>query len=279
MKTHWQKLLPLLIGKALSLAGLMAPKKTVQASMQIFAKPRKGRVLTYQEKFLNKASAEVVTSNGQEYHIHVFGEAGMPVLLAHGWESNSWRWRKLMRYLGNEKFRYIAIDAPGHGKTNSTYFNVSEYAAAIAATVSRYGCTHIIGHSIGGFCCLYAAAQHPEAGIKKVISLAAPSSLRLIMEKYFSIIGLSRHMQVKTFNLFPELYGIHIDDLDIKNFGAQIQAAGLIVHDNGDNINGPESAHIIAKHWPAAQLFLTDFSDHSLQHETVFAKVVEHLLS
>ena len=87
--------------------------------------------------------------------------------------------------------------------TPSTLFNVKEYAEAIAAAAHTYNCHTVIGHSIGGFACLYAAAQNTQACITKIVSLAAPSSLQLIMEKYFSIIGLSQYMRSKTFDLFP----------------------------------------------------------------------------
>lgn len=273
MKKYWLKALPKLVGTALNVMGLLAPKKTVELSMKVFAKPRKGRVLSHQRKFLQKAKAETLEVNSQQFHIHIFGNSGYPVLLAHGWESNSWRWRKLMRHLGNDHFQFIAIDAPGHGMTPSEYFNVHGYAEAIAAAAKKYQCQTIVGHSIGGFACLFAAAHFDDGGIQKVISLAAPSSLRLIMEKYFSIISLSGHMQNTTFALFPKLYGLSIDDLDIQTFGHKIGAAGLVVHDLHDNINGPESAYLIHQCWPSSELIITQDSDHSLQHEIVFDAV------
>ena len=273
MSEAWKKLLPFLVGKALSLAGLIAPRKTVELSMRVFARPRKGSVVSHQRKFLQKAGAEQLEVNGKQYHVHVFGNAGQPILLAHGWESNSWRWRKLMRYLGNENYSFIALDAPGHGMTGSEYFNVSEYAEAIAAAAKEYACATIIGHSIGGFACMYAAALYPDAGIKKVVSLAAPSSLKLIMQKYFSIISLSGYMQRKTFELFPAMYGLHIDDLSVENFGQKITARGLVIHDQHDTINGPESAYTIKENWTQAEMIITDYSDHSLQHDGVFERV------
>lgn len=273
MSKAWQKLLPKLVGKALSVSGLIAPRKTVELSMKVFAKPRKGRVLSHQRKFLQKARAEYLEVKGQQFHIHVFGNSGVPILLAHGWESNSWRWRKLMRHLGNENYQFIAIDAPGHGMTPSEYFNVHGYAEAIAAAAKQYQCHTIIGHSIGGFACMYAAAQFSDGGIQKVVSLAAPSSLRLIMEKYFSIISLSSFMQRKTFELFPAMYGLHIDDLSVENFGQKIVARGLVIHDQHDSINGPESAYVIKENWKQGELIITDYSDHSLQHDGVFESV------
>ena len=273
MKKYWLKALPKLVGTALNVMGLLAPKKTVELSMKVFAKPRKGRVLSHQRKFLQKAKAETLEVNGQQFHIHIFGNSGYPVLLAHGWESNSWRWRKLMRHLGNDHFQFIAIDAPGHGMTPSEYFNVHGYAEAIAAAAKKYQCQTIVGHSIGGFACMFAAAHFDDGAIQKIISLAAPSSLRLIMEKYFSIISLSRYLQHKTFSLFPKMYGLAIEDLDIQTFGSKINATGLVIHDQHDSINGPESAYIIMENWKEAELIITDYSDHSLQHDRVYERL------
>ena len=278
MKKTWQKWLPKLVGQALNTAGLFAPRKTVEWSMKVFAKPRKGRVLSHQKKFLQKAIPSSINVNGQDFHIHIFGQGSEAILLAHGWESNSWRWRKLMRYLGTEKYQFIALDAPGHGMTPSTLFNVKEYAEAIAAAAIEYKCCTVIGHSIGGFACLYAAAQNTQAGITKIVSLAAPSSLQLIMEKYFSIIGLSQYMRSKTFDLFPKLYGQTIESLDIQNFGRNIAATGLIIHDRMDGINGPESAYQIHECWPESKLEITVDSDHSLQSDSVFERIRTFIL-
>lgn len=273
MRKTWQKWLPKLVGQALNIAGIFAPRKTVELSMRVFAKPRKGRVLSHQRKFLQKAIPSPISVNGQDFHVHIFGHGGEAILLAHGWESNSWRWRKLMRHLGTEKFKFIALDAPGHGMTPSEYFNVHGYAEAIAATARTYQCHTVIGHSIGGFACMYAAALNTQAGITKIVSLAAPSSLQLIMEKYFSIIGLSKYMQSRTFALFPKLYGQTIESLDVQNFGRNITATGLIIHDQSDAINGPESAYQIHECWPGSKLEITVDSDHSLQNDFVFERI------
>ena len=63
---------------------------------------QKGQVLSHQKNFCKKAIPSSINVNGQDFHIHIFGQGSEAILLAHGWESNSWRWRKLMRYLGTE---------------------------------------------------------------------------------------------------------------------------------------------------------------------------------
>lgn len=279
MKKQWQKIVPKLAGIGLNIAGYLAPRKTVAFSMQLFSRPRKGRIASHQAKFLQKAKQSQFQYRDKKYQVYEFGNAGIPVLIAHGWESNSWRWRKLMRHAEDANFRFIALDAPGHGMTPSPYFNVKEYGDVILALSAHYDCKTLIGHSIGGFACLWAAAS-PQAGhIEKVISLAAPSSLKLIMEKYFAIVGLSGYLQRKTFEYFPAMYGMQVEDLDIARFGHKIRSAGLIVHDRFDNINGPESAYEIKRYWNSGALMITDYSDHSLQHEEVFQKIKSVLTS
>ena len=70
------------------------------------------------------------------------------VLLAHGWESNSNRWRYEIEKLQTEGYTIIALDGPAHGGSGSATFNAILYSEFINV-VSQNVQTHVF---YGTFC-------------------------------------------------------------------------------------------------------------------------------
>lgn len=81
------------------------------------------------------------------------GGQGDPLLLyIHGLNANREAWNRLDR-LAAESWtgRRVAVDLPGHGKSDRTpLYSYGAVAAAVAATVGKSGSVSIIGHSMGG---------------------------------------------------------------------------------------------------------------------------------
>ena len=89
------------------------------------------------------------------------------VLLLHGWESNSFRWRNLIGHLKREGYRVLAFDAPAHGHSSGSLFNVIRYTECTQTIVSRYNPDYIIGHSVGGMTAVYHQYRFPGNSLKK----------------------------------------------------------------------------------------------------------------
>ena len=53
------------------------------------------------------------------------------ILLAHGWESNSFRWKNLITELQRYGYSIVALDAPAHGDSGSKMFNAILYSEFI----------------------------------------------------------------------------------------------------------------------------------------------------
>lgn len=109
------------------------------------------------------------------------GGSGIPVVFGHGFFMDSTMFEGQVAALG-ERFRCLAIDARGHGQTQSPsesydYWDLAADALAVmdAAGAAR---AHLVGHSQGGFTALRMALTAPErvASLTLIASAAKANS-------------------------------------------------------------------------------------------------------
>jgi pimeloyl-[acyl-carrier protein] methyl ester esterase len=105
-------------------------------------------------------------------HAEVSGRGRRDLVLLHGWGMNLRVWDELAHTL-SRRFRTIAIDLPGHGRSD---WDGTRHAAAqtfrvhetLAPLTTRY---HLLGWSLGGQIALDLAAALP-AGIERLVLVA-----------------------------------------------------------------------------------------------------------
>lgn len=265
-----KKTLIKLIGWKFNAIGVISPKLAFGQAMDLFSKPRNGRVLSFQKKYLDSFTKTTISVNKIDIQTYQKGNGSIKILLAHGWESNSWRWRKLIQHLGLEKYTFAMLDAPGHGASRPDYFDMVVYANAIKIVIDNFSPDYIIGHSMGGLAVMLASTHNEISSDVKIISMGAPHSMDSIFQKYFSAIGLSERIKSKKEKLFFEKYGRKLDEFSIQSIGHRVINEGLILHDVNDTTNEIENAQIIDKAWTKGKLVVTELSNHSMQHERIF---------
>ncbi|WP_461532602.1 alpha/beta fold hydrolase [Sinomicrobium sp.] len=101
--------------------------------------------------------------------------SGSAVVLLHGFLENTAMWEGFFPILSS-KYRVVAIDLPGHGKTGCLgYVHTVEMMADVVREVLRYlkiRKSVLIGHSMGGYVALAFAEKHPDA-VKGLVLLNA----------------------------------------------------------------------------------------------------------
>ncbi len=104
------------------------------------------------------------------------GKGGQTILFVHGLGSYYPAWKKNVSVL-SEKYRCIAIDLPGYGKSSKENYSGSMrfYAGIIQEVCDRLGIQKVTlaGHSMGGQISLVAALTYPEL-VEKLV-LVAPA--------------------------------------------------------------------------------------------------------
>lgn len=86
------------------------------------------------------------------------------LLLVHGWNIDKTYWTNQTAYFA-KKYRVVAIDLPGFGKSgkNRNNWNVEEYGKDITALITRLNLNNVIlvGHSMSGAIVVETALKNP----------------------------------------------------------------------------------------------------------------------
>lgn len=104
-------------------------------------------------------------------------EEHKPVLvMVHGYLSSTFSFRTLIPYLKDD-FTIYALDLPGFGKSEKStkfIYSLDNYAKLVLAFLDEMNLNNVVmvGHSMGGQICLYAAKDEPGK-IAKIVGLSA----------------------------------------------------------------------------------------------------------
>jgi pimeloyl-ACP methyl ester carboxylesterase len=106
-----------------------------------------------------------VNVNGLAFHLRVWSDDGIPIILLHGLASSAQTWNLLAPLLA-PTFRVIAVDERGHGVSDKpdTGYDLPTFVADVHGIVESLGLTKLvlIGQSWGGHVALQYAVAHPD---------------------------------------------------------------------------------------------------------------------
>jgi pimeloyl-ACP methyl ester carboxylesterase len=107
--------------------------------------------------------------DGRKAYAYTGGKAFDPslpcVVFVHGAQHDHSVWILQSRYLAHHGYAVLAVDLPGHGRSDGPALNsVEAMADWTIAMIRTAGCGQaaIIGHSMGSLIALDAAARHPD---------------------------------------------------------------------------------------------------------------------
>jgi esterase/lipase len=265
------------IGKYLDLLSLIAPNYAAKKTLEIFAKVRKGKIdkdKTF--PILEEGKQNQFHCNGHEIQRYHWKGSGKKVLLLHGWESNTHRWRNLIRSLKTKDFDIHAIDAPAHGYSSGTYHYLTNYTAAATKMIEEYGIEIIVGHSMGGMAMLFAKSLKPLETVKQLVSIGAPTDFSLIVAGYQNTIGFNKRVYRLLDQLIEKEIKVGIKEFSTSKFTYENLGKLLILHDRLDPTIPLWQAERIQKK-VGGELFITEGFGHSMHQKEVCQKIMEFL--
>ncbi|MBQ4822228.1 alpha/beta hydrolase [Aquimarina sp. MMG016] len=277
MKERLKKYIPIIVGKRLLLLFFFAPKKALHKAFVLFCTPRKGDILPEQEYFLEEAEDEVVMIDDIALQTYLWPSMGETILMVHGWESNTHRWKTLIQKLLQEGYNVVAFDAPAQGNSSGKLLNVPLYTESLQKIVELYRPNHIIGHSVGGMTTIFHQYKYPNPEIEKLVVLAPPSELSRIMKDYQGILKLSSKFMNALSDYFKGKFGYDFEEFSIAEFAKKMTHKGLLIHDKHDDIAPFSEAESISKNWKGVKFVATEDFGHSLFFDEVDDMIIDFL--
>lgn len=264
------------IGKLVNIASYLSPSYAAKKAVDIFSTPRKGKLHSEELEYLKSADQKVFEYDGIAIQTYQWAGSKPTVLLVHGWESNTYRWKDLIEILIAENYNIVALDAPGHGNSGHKTFNAVLYSECINMVAQEFKPEVIIGHSIGGTASALATNNN-KLPIEKLVMLGAPSNFDEVINNYIKIMGYNNRVVKAMDAYFLKYFGKLPSFYSIKNFSEHLEANGLIIHDKKDRIISYRDALHISKYYKNATLIKTKGFGHGLKNEIVYNHILEFL--
>ncbi|TXE07487.1 alpha/beta hydrolase [Gelidibacter salicanalis] len=258
-----------IIGNYYNALSYVSKPYAADKALYLFMKPRSGKLNEEQSDFLNTAFQEELKFETFPIMTYRWPGTGKTIILTHGWESNSARWKRLILELRKKSFNVIALDAPGHGKSGSEIFNAIIYAEFINVVAKKFSPDIMVGHSVGGMACALFQHKYQFPNLKKIVLLGAPSEFQDVMKRYTDMLGYNHRIVSQLNHTINDRFGRPADSFSTAKFLETIESEGLIIHDQDDRIIPYNDALLLKNSFKNSQLITTKGLGHSLNDATV----------
>ena len=272
-----QKVIVYLLSNYLRLVNSISPRLGGKHAFLLFCYPFPLKFKKYQSDFLKTSHFSFLDFEGKRIAQYRWGSGEKVILCLHGWQSNSFRWKKYVKVLDKKKYTMICLDAPAHGRSDGVLFNVPMYARLIQQFLEQNKVDSILSHSLGAFSTMYLLSNYPLLSPPKVIALGTPSYADSFIDEFIRVLNLSSKARRNLVTYFTNYSGLKTNDFDSKLFAKNQKSFGLIVHDINDKEAPFEYAKEMAKIWPKSRFLGTEGFGHKLRDDSVVQEVIKFI--
>lgn len=255
----------------------LSPDLALRRAERLFSTPRRHPIPTLERVVTQTGRSFELLSNGLKIRGYSWGE-GPPVVLLHGWEGRGTQLHAFIRPLVDEGFSVLALDAPGHGRSEGRTSGPVDFARALAALGRETGPVHaVVAHSLGSVATAYAM----DAGLRvsRVVLISPPATPSRFYTGLLAMLGFPEGAFQPALDAFAAHIGSAWERLDLKRVAARMRVPMLLIHDRGDRETLWSEGAAVAEAWPGAELVSTEGLGHRriLRDEAVVAKAVAFL--
>ncbi len=270
-----KRLITKTIGASLNTLAHIAPAKTARLGFELFCRPQRLPVNSKQKAFFETAIKEVFIYKGNDIQTYRWGAGDKKVLLLHGWQSHTYRWKLYIELLSKE-YTVYSLDAPGHGLSGGKLLNVPLYSEVIEEHIARIGGVDtIITHSLGGFATFYTFYRNPALPVGKLVTLASPGEAQEFFDFFRKTLQLSKKSERLVVSYFEKTFEKTPDFFSAPAFASALKIPGLIIHDEDDRETPFYHAERIHKAWKNSRLIKTKGYGHNLKAPAVIDEVIK----
>ena len=262
-------LLIAIIGTYYNALSFISKRYAADKALLLFSKPRKGKITQEQDDFLGTAFQEELKFENHSFMTYRWLGKKETILLVHGWESNSARWKNLILDLKHKGYNVVALDAPAHGYSGGKSFNAILYSEFIHVAAKHFKSQIIIGHSVGGMATVFCQNKYQLAQIQKLILIGAPSEFCGVLKRYTDMMGYNQRIKKEINVVILDRFGAEPNSFSTAKFLENVKLKGLIVHDEEDQIIPYSDALKIKNSFKNSILVTTKGMGHSLNNDTV----------
>ncbi|WP_100612874.1 alpha/beta fold hydrolase [Confluentibacter lentus] len=270
------KYLPRIVGSSINFISYISTPFAVHLAFQLFSRPQ-GKAKKMDAEFLNTSIQQGLPYKDINIMTYQWIGKKETILLVHGWESNTSRWKKLIDVLKKLDYNIIALDAPAHGNSGGALFNTVLYSECIHIVAKKVNPTVIIGHSVGGIATVIFQHKYNLDSVKKLVLLGAPSNFTGIFDRYKTMMGYNKKVfngieqfVLKRFGHLPSYY-------HISNFSENMHPKGLIIHDEEDRVIPYDDALDYQKHYKNSILISTSGLGHGLKSKEINTYILDFI--
>jgi pimeloyl-ACP methyl ester carboxylesterase len=257
------------VGAIINFISLFNPKVAGHMALKLFSSPRRKKLKETETDFLETAFIEDIKYKDISIITYRWLGKKETVLLAHGWESNSFRWKELIVKLTALDYNVIALDAPAHGRSGGKQFNAIIYSECINVVARKFNANIIIGHSVGGMATTFFQHKYQLPTVNKLILLGAPSNYAGVYSRYVKMMGYNSRIKRTIDDIVLERFQNRPEHFNAAKFSKAIEAKGLLIHDKNDTVIPYSDAEDFKNFYKNSKLITTEGYGHGLKSETV----------
>ncbi|WP_257670645.1 alpha/beta hydrolase [Parapedobacter tibetensis] len=274
-----KRLLTRSMGFYLNSLALVSPQLAAKKGFELFCRPFRAPIKPWHKQFLH--SADLFEFQHENYRIQGYrwGNGEKKILLLHGWQSHTYRWKAFVESFQWEEYSIYAFDAPGHGLSTGNFLSVPLYSDVIEQVIHRIGDLYaIIGHSLGSFTSIYTYYRLEGFPVAKLIALASPAEATEFFQFYQHTLKLSAKTIQATIAHFKREFQKGPEFFSAPSFARSVNVPGLIIHDQDDDETPVENSIRINQAWEQSTLLITKGLGHKLKGSAVLKHVNEFML-
>jgi pimeloyl-ACP methyl ester carboxylesterase len=266
-----------IIGSFINLTSYLSPRLAGKMALNLFSKPRRIKIKEPEKDFLQTAFLEDV--DYEDVNIMTYRWLGKKetVLLAHGWESNTVRWKSLITKLKALDYNVVALDAPAHGNTSGRVFNAVLYSECINVVAKKFKANIIIGHSVGGMATAFFQKKYQLPSVNKLVLLGAPSNFVGVFGRYVNMMSYNSRVSNIMNDLVYERFNQKPDYFNAARFMEETTITGLLIHDIKDKIIPYNDAEDFKNFYKNSKLISTEGFGHGLRNEEVNNHIIDFI--
>jgi pimeloyl-ACP methyl ester carboxylesterase len=265
-------------GLGLNALAALSPSLAGKKGFQLFCHPFRGKLKPHHVQFFQSAQQFSIDYKGKKIQCYQWGSGCKTVLLLHGWQSHSFRWRAYIELFVQSGYTVYAMDAPGHGLSQGNQLNLFMYSDILQEFLYRQASIdYLVTHSFGGYASIFTLHKLPQLPVKKMVLMGTPGSVADFMQMYQQMLGLNQRTRQAIQDHFIAFAGHPPAYFEATNLVKHFTKPVLFVHDTEDQDAPYHQATAMHQLWQNATLLTTNGLGHELKSIELAHQVLAYL--